>query len=902
MTTETIENGAPAPGARPRSTLPPAIPELALGGLGAALVMGLTDVGYAAANRSGQLVSPLDMVVAGVFLVAMYLVPGLVAGAALGALVAIVRRTPWLDGARHALASPRGWLTPRPETFATTLAGLVVTGGLVVAIAEAHLHFSTRYHRADLAAYALAAAVLGLAAAAVLVTAALAIPLRALARRIGRVASLATLIGVVVIAAIVAPVVFLSLRPEIVDAYGVPAIAFVPAALLALVSLTLPIRGRLRRTSSVRAWLALGLGALVSAVALLGTALAYGDSNQVRSVIEERSIAGQRLVRSYQRRFDRDGDGHAWGFGGEDCDDSRADVYPGARDPEGDGVDADCFAGDGSPVVAEAGDGRYGTPPPGLARPNFLVVTIDALRPDHLSGNGYARPTSPNLDRFMQESVVFERTYAPSSRSIRSIPALWSGLYPSQIAYGGEYLYPSLLDENVMVPEVLGRRGYRRSVVMGTDYFVRCADFFQGWEDVDQIMIYKPPRPRPVDDGLVRLRELAGQGAPWMLWVHLFNVHGPWLQDGAPSDYGTELVDLYDTEVRLADEQVQRLLDALRELGLDQRTVVVIASDHGEQFYEHGDVGHSTTVYEEEVRATLMMRVPGVAPRRVPESVSLIDVAPTILNLAGAPMPRPTPSRSLVPQMQGEPGDPTRLIFGELVPDGFFPYDQRYVVDGDLKLIWWRRDGRSQLFDLSRDPGEHDDLSSERREDAERLRGLLRAWVAQAARPEMRDEEFVASHRLRAPPEGISDPLDVTYPGLFTLLGFDLPRRSFAVGEVIPLDLYFRVDSETDLDLYFRVDITGPPGYRVTPHFHGNHYPMHSRYHTDQWREGEILRDPVPIVIPPEAGAPVTLTLTLTIWSPEQNNRLVEGIDAGRPTGSIRLGEIEIRPGARAER
>jgi hypothetical protein len=166
--------------------------------------------------------------------------------------------------------------------------------------------------------------------------------------------------------------------------------------------------------------------------------------------------------------------------------------------------------------------GHYAPRPAGLQTPNILLVSIDALRPDHLGCMGYERDTSPVMDAFCRRSVRFRRVVAQSSRSIRSIPAVFTGRYPSQVAYGSEYLWPSLLRENQTFAEALRGGGYETAVTMGTDYFTRVDGFFQGFEQVNQIPEYRPARDRPVNEALTQLDRLQASERPWMLWVHLF--------------------------------------------------------------------------------------------------------------------------------------------------------------------------------------------------------------------------------------------------------------------------------------------------------------------------------------------------------------------------------------------
>jgi arylsulfatase A-like enzyme len=678
--------------------------------------------------------------------------------------------------------------------------------------------------------------------------------------------------------------------------YDPVAVAWLPSAAVADLVLAVVVRARLRRRSPSPRRLVVGgvAVAVAAAAALVWTGATYGRSNAVRTALERPSITGLRLLRSYATLTDRDGDGHSFAFGGGDCDDSRSDVHPGARDIEGDGIDADCFAGDGSPEVASLSDGAYGEPPEGLSRPNFLLVTVDALRPDHLGCYGYDRPTSPEIDAFAKDAVQFDEVVAQSSRSIRSVPALRTGFYPSQIAYGPEYLWPTLEEENVTVEEVLQRQGYRTAVTMGTDYFERLGHFFQGYDEVQQIDRYRPPRPLPVTKALKQLRRLNAGSQPWFLWVHLFNVHEEYLWDDTPSRFGDDPVDAYDTEIVFADREVGRLLDGLNEAGAASDTVVAIASDHGEAFGEHGNRGHSFTIYEEELRVPLLVRVPGMKPRRVRQPVALFDLMPTILNLARVPVPKPMPARSLVPLMNGTDRFPEeRLMFSEILPDGLYPYDQKAIRRGSDKLIWWVREGTFQLYDLEADPGEQNDLSDDQRERADELLGLLRAWVAETNRPELRQTDVLEENRLDKAPRNMTQRLDVDVGDTFTLLGFDLEETSYRPGERIKMDFFYKVRSETDRSLFLYVDVVGPNGYRV-PHFHAHHYPLHGRYPTNRWEEGEILRDPVEMVIPKDIRTPVELRITFTALGPDRRPVPLHTEDGERST--VELTTVRVRP------
>lgn len=881
-----------------RTRRAPLIPEQLAAGLGAALLVACVEGALAALGDRGSEASGGDLVTATLHTIAFYLPAGLALGLASAILVATLRASPALAPIRARLSSPVELFAPAPRLTADVLAGLAGVGLVAFVAGEAYALLATIAHRVDLAAWAMTGVVAGAIVVAFLARTALRAVLVRLTPLFGRLASLGAILAALAIAGGIGVTLVLRANPEVLEAYR-PLFVLPPIILVAHVLVTAIARSLLRRTSLRRARAFTGVLVAVCVGAWLTSAVTYGRSNVVRTIVEEETLAGRTLLRRYLRITDLDGDRHSWGFGGRDCNDFDPRIHPGTLDEPGDGIDLDCFAGDGAPVIDMHGDGAYGERPAATpARPNFVLITIDALRPDHLGIEGYARDTSPNIDAFARDAVRFRDVLAPSSRSIRSIPAMFTGLYPSQIAYGNEYLYPGLLRENTTLAEVLKENGWQTAVTMGTDYFHRVNGFYQGFDDVEEVMIYKPPRDQTVDRALVQLDRLTASGEPFFQWVHLFHVHAPYLSPPYPSRYGEEHVDKYDTEVGLADAEVQRLLSALEQRGVDERTVVILASDHGEAFREHGHLGHARTLYEEEVRSVMMMRIPGVSGRRVDATVSLIDLTPSVLNLADIPIPHPMPAQSVVPLATGErQADPERWLFGELLPDGMFPYDIKTIRRGDIKLHWWVREGTIQLFDLAADPGERRDLSDERREHADELLGTLQAWVARSSRDQHRNAAFVHEHLLARPPERMTHPLDLHYPGLFTVLGCDIPETEVEPAGTLDVTCYYRVEDEMSADLFMRITLDGPRGYRVPEHMHAMHFPLHGRYRTTEWRAGEILRDPTPIAIPSTARAPVELSLRFAVEQRSPGRpRLLSYQHHGRPGTTAHIANIRLRP------
>ncbi|MEM9191780.1 MAG: sulfatase-like hydrolase/transferase [Myxococcota bacterium] len=655
------------------------------------------------------------------------------------------------------------------------------------------------------------------------------------------------------------------------------------------------LRGSSRRWPTLVSRASLPVFSVILAAFIL-SALTYGSRNRIRGYLEQQTVLGKQAVAVLKGASDRDGDGHSWAFGGGDCDDSDADVHPGAADPVGDGIDSDCFDGDGSRRIQLQTQGMFGALPEGLRRPNIILFSVDALRPDHMGIGGYEHDTTPNMDRFSQRSTRFTRAVSQSSRTLYAVPPMLTGLYPSELSYGTEHVFRSLSPaETHTIAEALDAEGYQTAAVMASDYFVRLPTMFQGFETVRYPEDYKPERTWGIRVLIEELERMAGSSQPFLLWTHHYGVHAPYLHDERPSIFGDEYVHSYDTEVHYADAQFQELLDAVERLEIEDETVVILAADHGEAFGEHGTYWHSTSLYGEELRIPIVVHVPGLDPSIVDEPVGLIDVAATVLNVAGIEPARPISGRSLLPFMTGERDpDPERILIAEYMPDGVYTQNMKSIQRGDLKLIWWVRDGRHQLFDLSVDPTEQEDISDDRPDDADVLLSTLRAWTAQVSGGEAEGARIIEENRLERAPARMTERLDVRFPGKFTILGYDLPRRTYQAGDTISLRFYYRVDGNMTDSYYFACDFApAGGGGRVDQRhmfFGAQHYPLYAHYFTNEWQRGEILRDPVDIPIPANLATPLELQLTLRVMRghryplPNADNQ-----------SSIDLGTIRIR-------
>ncbi len=458
----------------------------------------------------------------------------------------------------------------------------------------------------------------------------------------------------------------------------------------------------------------------------------------------DRGILGQGLPVA-QRLLDRDGDGYSGLLGGGDCDERDPSVHPAANDLPGNGRDEDCDGEDLAllvpppapvpppppPAAPAAATPRPSQPPP---RHNLVLISVDTLRPDHLGAWGYARPTSPNIDALALRSRRFERAYSLSNKTPSVIASLISGRYPSEHPRTFAH-FNTYLPDNVFLAERLAAQGYRTWAVVSHWYFEPKFGLGQGfatWEvvkDTRERMEKVPSAEEVSDRALAALRELEGGEQPFHLWLHYIDPHKLYIpHEGFPA-FGKRAVDRYDGEIVYTDFHLGRFLDALYASPAWDRTVVALIADHGEAFGEHGEWHHGWSVHEHQIRVPFLLRVPGLEPGVEAARVSLVDLVPTLLDLAGVDSPGPPPlrGRSLLPELRAPAQRVPRPLYAEVFPG---PHNAAWsaYIEGDVKLIHRWRGNVFTAYDLATDPGEERNLFSSDPARAKALRQRYQLW------------------------------------------------------------------------------------------------------------------------------------------------------------------------------
>lgn len=413
----------------------------------------------------------------------------------------------------------------------------------------------------------------------------------------------------------------------------------------------------------------------------------------------------------------------------------------------------------------------------------IILISLDTLRPDHLGVYGYPRETSPRIDELAQQGFVFDRALASAPNTPPSQMSMMTSLYPGRHGFTGEgdKLAPGL--------ETLAQRlqaaGLRTAGFVDGGYLHEAFGFGRGFDTYSD-----------EGGGLAKilpraLRWLDAHGEePFFLFLHSYDIHAPYI---SPPPYGgmfheqpyagglvptveqmdalffsgtqlaaaemQHLVDSYDEGIRYTDTEIGRLLDRLEERGRLEDTLVILTSDHGEEFGEHGSVIHWQLYFQPNLRVPLIVRPPGglAGPLRLADQAELIDILPTLLDLAGTAPLRAAQGRSLVPMMAGR----RKGARAPLAPDevdrialGWWPNPEqmplRSIIAGDYQLIFNdQTPGTDQLYDLKADPMAQRDLAGE----APDVVALLRKLGLSGMRDNQPDQSTRTGTRLILEPE-----------------------------------------------------------------------------------------------------------------------------------------------------
>jgi arylsulfatase A-like enzyme/Flp pilus assembly protein TadD len=373
----------------------------------------------------------------------------------------------------------------------------------------------------------------------------------------------------------------------------------------------------------------------------------------------------------------------------------------------------------------------------GARRPlNVLLITLDTTRADYLGCYGGTAAQTPNLDRVAREGALFRRCSTSTVMTLPSHCSIMTGLYPfvHGVRRNGVDHLPAAANT---LAEVFKAAGFATAASVASYVLDPRFGLAQGFDVYHAV---PPPQTgadqssaerkgdRVCDDALELLRQRAKQR--FFLWVHFYDPHYPY---ESPRHPDIESAAAYADEITFMDSQIGRLLAGLRELGLEQKTLVLLVGDHGEGLNDHQEYQHGFFVYETCARVPLLVRYPRVVPagRQIDTVVRTVDLAPTILELVGLPSLRAASGISLTPLLVGRATDLQLRAYAES-PE---PYALlRLSPIRTLTVGPWKYIGSPspQLFDLATDPGELNNVIAAHADTAATLREQLRALLADA--------------------------------------------------------------------------------------------------------------------------------------------------------------------------
>jgi arylsulfatase A-like enzyme/Flp pilus assembly protein TadD len=375
------------------------------------------------------------------------------------------------------------------------------------------------------------------------------------------------------------------------------------------------------------------------------------------------------------------------------------------------------------------------------SKPNVLLVTIDTLRPDHLGCYGYRRITTPNIDSLATDGIRFEKAFTPVPITLPAHAALLTGTYPlynGMHDFSGNKLNPN----QATLASVLKENGYTTGAVVasavldsrfglnsGFDFYYDHFDFSRLLETNLDAM--ERPGNVVVDEALTWLARNSRK--KFFFWLHLYDPHAPYRP---PAPYSQQYRSQpYDGEIAFADAQLGRVLRFLKQQNLYRNTLIALAGDHGEGLGEHGEKTHGFFIYNSTLHIPLLLKMPAGRLQNVrgrnAVPVSLIDLAPTLLNILNIKAPPSVQGRNLLPALQGKSEQGGSDLYAEsfLARLHFNWSELRGLQIGNYKFI---ETSKPELYDVAQDPGE--------------LRNLYESKKALATEYQRKLSQVVASH------------------------------------------------------------------------------------------------------------------------------------------------------------
>ena len=372
---------------------------------------------------------------------------------------------------------------------------------------------------------------------------------------------------------------------------------------------------------------------------------------------------------------------------------------------------------------------------PGSAT-NVVVITIDTLRADHLGCYGYKQIHTPVMDALAADSTRFERAYTSVPVTLPSHTGIFTGTYP-MLSGMHDFAANKLNPTQPTLASVLKEQGYTTGAVIGSAVLDsrfglnRGFDFYYDHFDFSRLQesnLEEMERPGNVVADVTLDWLAKNYQKKFFLWMHLYDPHYPY---HPPAPYAAEYQGHpYDGEIAFADSQVGRLISFLKEEGLYKNTLIVLSGDHGESLGEHGEQTHGFFIYNATLRVPLIVHMPGsAAGKSVAKLVNLADLMPTILQALKIEVPAQVQGHNLLPLMEAKDDEARSLYAETFLPRLHFNWSELRAVE--TENYHFIDAPKPELYDLSKDPGETQNLYSQKKAVAEEMHAKLAALIRQ---------------------------------------------------------------------------------------------------------------------------------------------------------------------------
>ena len=396
---------------------------------------------------------------------------------------------------------------------------------------------------------------------------------------------------------------------------------------------------------------------------------------------------------------------------------------------------------------------------------NVLLFTLDTTRADHIGCYGYPNVRTPNIDGLAADGFLFKNATAQAPLTLPSHSSIFTGTYPFIHGVkdnGGFYLEP----EKVTLAELLKQKGWTTSAFVGAFVLDSRWGLNQGFDHYYDNFDFAKYKKISLDSVQREGGEVIKAFFDWFKtngdrrffsWIHLYDPHTPYEPpEPYKSEYSGRPWGLYDGEIAYVDSLIGKVLESLREKGVLDKTIIVIAADHGESLGEHGESSHAFFIYDSTVSVPLILKLPGsnLKPKTIDAQVELVDIMPTLLDLLGITVPNEIQGRSLAPLLAASRAGADKMAYSE----SYYPrYHYGWSELKSLRTVRYQyiQAPRPELYDIVRDPMERTNIYGQNSSQAERfikemkrIEELSRALGEESKAPRQLDNDTI--EKLRA--------------------------------------------------------------------------------------------------------------------------------------------------------